>query len=43
MEPNKCDNLAWFPMDNLSDNTIDYVRLVFKKIKNKIFYSEYGW
>lgn len=43
MEPNKCDDISWFPLDNLPDNTIDYIRLVFKYIKDKKFYSEYGW
>ncbi len=43
MEPNKCDDLSWFPIDNLPDNTIDYIRFVFEQIKDKKFYSEYGW
>jgi 8-oxo-dGTP diphosphatase len=43
MEPEKCDDLSWFPMDNLPDNIIDYIKFVFEKIENKIFYSEYGW
>ncbi len=43
MEPHKCDDLSWFPLNNLPDNTINYIRFVFKQIKNKIFYSEYGW
>ena len=43
MEPNKCDDLSWFPLDNLPDNTINYLKFVFEQIKNKKFYSEYGW
>ena len=43
MEPKKCDNLSWFPIDNLPDNTITYLKFVFKQIENNNFYSEYGW
>ena len=43
MEPNKCDDLSWFSLDTLPDNTINYIKFVFEKIENKIFYSEYGW
>lgn len=43
MEPNKCDDLRWFDLNNLPENTVPYVRQAIDKVRNKIFYSEYGW
>ncbi len=43
MEPEKCDDLAWFATDSLPENTIHYVRTVLQKISDGEFYSEYGW
>ena len=42
-EPKKCDDLSWFDLDNIPDNTIDFLKEVINCIKNKIFYSEYGY
>jgi len=43
METNKCDDLNWFPLDSLPGNVIPYVRFAIEKIKNKEFYSEFGF
>lgn len=43
MEPHKCDDLKWFSFNNLPDNIIVYVKFAIKNIRNKIFYSEFGW
>lgn len=42
-EPNKCDDLRWFDVDNLPTNTIPYIRHAIDCIRNKVFYGEFGW
>lgn len=43
LEPDKCDELAWFPLDALPGNLIPYVRYALEKSQQGIYYSEYGW
>jgi len=43
MEPNKCDDLNWFEMDRLPDNTIPYIRQAIGCFRKGVFYSEHGW
>lgn len=42
-EINKCDDLSWFDLDNIPENTISYIKQAISCIKNNIFYSEHGW
>jgi 8-oxo-dGTP diphosphatase len=42
-EPHKCDDLAWFDLNNIPDNTIPYIKQAIEAINNKVFYSEHGW
>jgi hypothetical protein len=42
-EPYRCDDLSWFELDNLPENTCGFVLTAIDKIKGQIFYSEYGW
>ncbi len=42
-EPKKCDDIAWFPVDELPENTIEYVRLAIENCAGGVPYSEYGW
>ena len=43
MEPHKCDDLQFFPLDNLPENVVDYVKVAIENYRNGITYSEYGW
>ncbi len=43
MEPDECDDMRWFDLDNPPKNTIQYIRQAVENIRNKVFYSEYGW
>lgn len=42
-EPDKCDDLSWFGLDNMPDNLIPYIKETIKNIENKVIYSEFGW
>lgn len=42
-EPEKCSDLSWFPLDNLPQNMIPYVKEGIKNFQENIFYSEWGW
>lgn len=41
-EPNKCDDLRWFPINELPENLMHHVRDAIKYIENNIPYSELG-
>lgn len=43
MEPGKCDEMRWFPLDKLPNNTIGYIKQAIECCQEGIFYSEWGW
>ena len=42
-EPDKCDDLAWYPVASLPDNMIPYVRQALRNHHNGVLFSEFGW
>ena len=43
MEPQKCSDLSWFPLDNLPEEMIDNVRVALENYRKGIAFSEYRW
>jgi hypothetical protein len=42
-EPHKCDELKWANIDNLPDNTVDYIKEALNNYTKGICFSIYGW
>lgn len=42
-EPEKCEQIKWFDINNLPQNIIDDRLNAIESYKNKVFYSEFGW
>ena len=43
MEPDKCNELRWFDINNLPDNLPDTRKIMIENYKNNNLYSEYGF
>lgn len=42
-EPDKCDNMDWFPLNKLPNNTLSYIKEAINNYKNKVPFFENGW
>ncbi len=42
-EPEKCDDLAWFPLTALPPNTIPYVRRALENYRAGHWFDSFGW
>lgn len=43
VEPNKCDEIGWFPLDKLPSNIIPKVKAAIENTFKGIPYSEFDW
>lgn len=43
MEPNKCDDMSWFLIENLPSNTLPYIKNAIENIKDGVAFIESGW
>lgn len=42
-EVDKCDDLAWYPLDNLPENILPHVKEAIENYHKKIAFSASGW
>jgi 8-oxo-dGTP pyrophosphatase MutT (NUDIX family) len=42
-EPEKCDQLAWFPHGELPENVIPYVRRAWHNYRRGVWFDSFGW
>ena len=43
MEPNNCDDMKWFDLDELPENLLSYVKEAIENYKNGAPFFESGW
>lgn len=42
-EPDKCSEMAWYPLDGLPGDMIPHVRQAVENVLAGVFYDSYGW
>jgi ADP-ribose pyrophosphatase YjhB (NUDIX family) len=43
MEPNKCDSLDWYRLNELPENMVPEVKFALESFQKGLFYSDFGW
>lgn len=43
VEEDKCDELRWFPLNELPENVLPNLKFALDAIQNKVYYGEFGW
>lgn len=43
IEPEKCNELSWAPIDTLPKDTIPYIAHAIHCVRHNVAYSEFGW
>jgi 8-oxo-dGTP diphosphatase len=43
MEPDKCDQLAWFDLEALPENMVPYVKKALDNYRHGNWFDSYGW
>ncbi len=43
MEPNKCDELKWYQVNDLPKNILPEVKFAIENISKNVHYGEFGW
>lgn len=42
-EPDKCDDMQWFSLENLPGNTLPHIKQAIKNCFGKVLFSEFGF
>ncbi len=43
LEPERCSELSWFPLNDLPSNMVPYVKQALECVQKGISYSNFGW
>jgi ADP-ribose pyrophosphatase YjhB (NUDIX family) len=43
MEPKKCSKLKWYPINNLPENTVEYIKYSIKNYLENNSFTLFGW
>ncbi len=42
-EPNKCDDMSWFPIDKLPEKLLPHVKQIIQNLDSNVPFFEHGW